>query len=147
MEQLKQANLIVDRESMYKLAIIATKGDLKGSRDNYEFLKSITSLSIHPISIKDENSIEKLKEYLFNSLEVIRIYTKPPRDKPDYEHPFICPIGTTVSELTEKIHKDFLTLFRYARVWGSSVDFQRKRVGLEHELFDSDTVEITLFRT
>ncbi len=146
LEQLQNAGLLEIKDSLINLAIIATKGDLPGSHHNFDILKSITSLPIHPITIKDENSLIKLKEYLYNVLEVMRIYTKPPRREAEYKLPFICPIGTTVGELAEKIHKDFLKFFRYAKVWGLSVDFPGQRVGLEHELKDTDVVEITIKR-
>ncbi|MHA2231273.1 MAG: GTPase [Candidatus Hodarchaeales archaeon] len=145
-EQLENAKLIVNGESMYKLGIIAAKGDLPGSKENYELLKERTSLPIYPISIKSEKSLEKLKKNLFRILEVIRVYTKPPRKKSDYKRPFVCPQETTIQELAEKIHKDFLILFRHAKVWGSSVEFPGQQVGLEHVLMDSDVVEITLNR-
>ncbi|MHA2248534.1 MAG: GTPase [Candidatus Hodarchaeales archaeon] len=145
MEQLEKAKIVVNKESMYKFGIIATKGDLPSSKQNYQLLKNKTTLPIHPISIKHDESLEKLKEYLFSILEVIRIYTKPPRRKPATQ-PFVCPIGTTISELTRKVHGDFLKYFRYARVWGSSVDFPGQRVGLEHELVDSDILELVIKR-
>ncbi|MFX0013379.1 MAG: GTPase [Candidatus Hermodarchaeota archaeon] len=145
MEQLEEAKIVMNSESMYKLGIIATKGDLPGSSQNFQLLKDHTSLPIHPISIKNEESLEKLKEYLFSILEVIRIYTKPPKRKPA-KQPFICPIGTTIGELAGKVHNDFLRYFRYARVWGSSVDFPGQQVGLEHELADSDIVELSIKR-
>lgn len=146
MEQLVNANLIEAGDSLYKLAVIATKGDLSSSKKNYELLKKTTELSIHPITIKNVESLEKLKEYLFDTLEVMRIYTKPPRSEANLKDPFICPIGTTIGELAEKIHKDFLKLFCYARVWGASVDFPGQRIGLEHVLTDTDIVEITINR-
>jgi len=146
MEQLKNIGLPETEDSLYKLAIIATKGDLARSKRNFTLLKERTSLPIHPISIKNEKSLEKLKEYLFDVLEVMRIYTKPPRREADYTQPFILPIGTTVGELAEKIHKDFIKLFRYARIWGSSVEFPGQQVGMEHVLVDTDVVEITIMR-
>ncbi|MFX0206443.1 MAG: GTPase [Candidatus Hodarchaeota archaeon] len=146
MEQLKNARLLESEDSFYNMGVIATKGDLPGSKKSFSQLKSITSLPIHPVTIKSENSFEKLKKYLFNLLEVMRIYTKPPRREADYKHPLICPTGSTVGEVAEKIHKDFLRLFCYARIWGSSVDFPGQRVGLEHELKDTDVVEITISR-
>lgn len=146
MNQLENANLLEGNESSYKMGIIATKGDLPGSKDNFEKLKSITTLSIHPITIQDNKSLEKLKDYLFSVLEVIRVYTKPPRREPNLKRPFICPIETTISELVEKIHNDFLKFFQYARVWGNSVEFSGKRVGLDHTLMDSDIVEVTVNR-
>ncbi|MHA1168437.1 MAG: GTPase [Candidatus Hodarchaeales archaeon] len=145
MEQLEKAKLVVNGESLYKLGVIATKGDLPGSRENFIRLKAKTPFKVYPVSIKKEESLEKLKESLFESLEVIRVYTKPPRKKPG-KQPFICPRGTSVSELVEKIHTDFLQLFRYAKIWGKSVDYPGQRVGLEHTLMDSDIIEITLNR-
>ena len=145
-EQLKTAKIFVKGQSIYKLGIIATKGDLPGSHENFEKLKTITTLDIHPVSIKNTESLNNLKKYLFNILDVVRIYTKPPRKEVDYKHPFICPIGTTIKDLAEKIHRDFLILFRYAKVWGSSVEFAGQQMGLDHELSDKDIVEITLTR-
>ncbi|MFX0206119.1 MAG: GTPase [Candidatus Hodarchaeota archaeon] len=144
--ELRKAKLLEDENCPYKLAIIATKGDLPGSKQNFELLKSRTSLPIHPITIKNGTSLEKLKKYLFNTLGIMRIYTKPPGREANYDSPFICPIETTVGDLAEKIHKDFIKLFRYAKIWGSSVDFPGQRVGLEHELKDTDVLEITVKR-
>jgi len=145
-EQLNNANLLKAEELMYKYGIIATKGDLPGSEENFNLLKSKTNWSIHPISIKNKDSLEKLKGYLFTVLELMRIYTKPPGCKADLTQPFICPIETTVGEIAEKIHKDFIKLFRYARVWGSSVELPGQHVGIEHTLMDTDVVEIIIKR-
>ncbi|MFX1524405.1 MAG: GTPase [Promethearchaeota archaeon] len=146
MEQLENAKLLKYQESLYKFAIIATKGDLPGTKENFNVLKSRTNWPIHPISIKNRDSLEKLKEYLFSVLELMRIYTKRPRCEVDYTQPFICPIETTVGEIAEKIHKDFIKSFRYARVWGSSVEFPGKHVGIDHKLMNSDVVEIIIQR-
>lgn len=146
MEQLEKTKLVVNGESLYKLGVIATKGDLPGSKEKFNRLRAKISLDIYPISIKREESLEKLKKCLFDSLEVIRVYTKPPRKKPE-KKPFICPRGTSVSELIEKIHTDFLSLFRYAKIWGSSVEHPGQQVGPEHTLVDSDIIEITLNRS
>ncbi|MFW9779880.1 MAG: GTPase [Candidatus Heimdallarchaeota archaeon] len=146
LKQLENARLIENGRSIYKLGIIATKGDLAGSKEQYTRLKSMTCLPMHPITIKNENSLVKLKEYVFNVLDVMRIYTKPPRREANLEQPFICPIGTTVSELAERIHKDFIPQFRHAKIWGSSVEFPGKQVGLEHVMEDGDIIEITVRR-
>lgn len=145
-EQLENAKLIESKESIYKFAIIATKGDLPGTEENFHILSTMTNWPVHPISIKNEESLVKLKQYLFKVLELIRVYTKPPKCEVDFKEPFICPLDTTVGEIAERIHKDFIKFFRYARVWGSSVDFPGKHVGINHKLLDSDVVEITIKR-
>ncbi len=144
LEQLKEANLLEGDTSIYKIGIIATKGDLPNSKQNFELLRSLTNYPIHPTAVNNKNSLIQLKEYLFSVLEVMRIFTKPPRKEANLNDPFICPQGTTVGELAEKIHKDFFKHFRYARIWGNSVNFPGQRVGLEHELQESDVVEITI---
>ncbi len=145
-EQLDNANLLKGEEFMYKYGIIATKGDLAGTEENYKILKSKTNWPIHPISIKNKESLERLKEYLFSVLELMRVYTKPPKCKVDFTEPFICPLETTVGQIAEKIHKDFIKLFRYARVWGSSVELPGQHVGKDHTLMDTDIVEIIIKR-
>jgi small GTP-binding protein len=146
MEQLENARLLKTQDLMYKFAIIATKGDLPGTEENFKQLYSMTTWPIHPISIKNRNSLEKLKQHLFNVLELMRIYTKPPKCGVDFKDPFICPLETTIGDIAEKIHNDFIKFFRYARVWGSSVEFPGKHVGLDHKLMDSDVVEIIVKR-
>ena len=146
MTELENANLIKNTDSICNLGIIATKGDLLGSKENFEKLRNLTNLTIHPITIGNQQSLDTLQEYLFDIMQVMRIYTKPPRGEVDRKNPFICPVGTLVSDLANKIHKDFLKNFRYAKIWGSSTEFSGQRVGLEHELHDGDTIEITVKR-
>ncbi len=145
-EKLEEAKLMVDGESSHKIAIIATKGDLPGSKDAFAQLAQQTNWPIYPISIKNPDSLEKLKESLFQLLDVIRIYTKPPGKKPNFAEPFVIPSGATVSDVAEKIHTSFIQRFRYARVWGSSCEFEGQQVGLDFELHDKDILELVISR-
>jgi ribosome-interacting GTPase 1 len=142
MDQLVNARLIMDGTPRYKMGIIATKGDLPRSKENYVKLQKITDFAIHPISSTNAESLKKLKKFLFHMMELIRVYTKSPLKKVDYSAPFVVPVGLTVEELASKIHKDFVTRFKYAKVWGTSVDFDGKRVNLSHELHDKDIIEL-----
>lgn len=51
---------------------------------------------------------------------------------------------TTIKEVCEKIRKDFVSRFLFAKVWGKSVKFPGQRVGLEHKVKDKDIIEIHL---
>lgn len=145
-KQLENANLYENGESLYKLGIIATKGDISGSKDRFNLLKSITDLPIIPVSINNESSLENLKKSLFNLLDIIRIYTKPRKRKAEKTKPFVLPHGATVQNIADKLHKDFVKNFRYARIWGKSVEFEGKKVGLDHELVDEDIIELVIER-
>ncbi|MHA1976471.1 MAG: GTPase [Candidatus Hodarchaeales archaeon] len=145
--QLINSKLLETEEDseIYNLGIIATKGDLPASKKNYEFLKSKTQIPIVPITINNLESLNKLKKHIYDLLEVIRIYTKPPRKEP-VKTPFIIANGSTVNDLARKIHNDLVLHFRYAKIWGKSVEFPGQRVGPDHTLTDEDIVEITAVR-
>ncbi|MHA1110949.1 MAG: GTPase [Promethearchaeota archaeon] len=142
MNQLINARLIIEGTPRYKIGIVATKGDLPRSKKNYVILQKITDFAIHPISSTNSISLEKLKNFLFQMMELIRVYTKAPTKKVDYSKPFVVPVGITVEDLAIKIHKDFVAGFKYAKIWGTSVDFDGKRVNLTHELHDKDIIEL-----
>ena len=55
--------------------------------------------------------------------------------------PFALPLGSTVGDLAERIHKDLLATMTFARVWGASA-FDGQAVQKEHVLAEGDIVEI-----
>ena len=146
MKQLEDAKLVINEQTPYKLGIIATKGDLPGSKERYAELLSKTNLPVLPITIKSEETLENLKKMLFEQLEVIRVYTKKPGNKPDLTQPFVIYEGSTVADVAKRIHTSFIERFRFARVWGKSGEFDGQQVGLEHELADKDILEIVVER-
>ena len=74
---------------------------------------------------------------------MIRIYTKPKGQIPDYEEPVILHAeAPTVRDFCNRLHKSIVNQFQYAWVWGSSGKHQPQRVGLDHGLLDEDVVQI-----
>lgn len=142
-QQLEDAKILVEGESEYKIAIIASKGDLPGSKETYQELLKV-KWDVYPIAYNNEESLEKLKESLFNLLKVIRVYTKPPGKKPNLDEPFVIRKGACISDVAEKIHTSFIKRFRYAKIWGKSSQFDGQQVGLDHVLNDEDVIELVL---
>ncbi len=106
-------------------------------------LKSILSsfrINVPSIEIKQNESIDKIKNDIWNILGLIRIYCKEPGKKPERKA-LVLRKGSTVEDAARNIHKDFLKYFRFARVWGSS-KYPGERVGSEYELKDKDILEI-----
>ncbi|MCS7121576.1 MAG: GTP-binding protein [Archaeoglobaceae archaeon] len=93
------------------------------------------------ISAEKGINLEELKRAIFEKLEFIRVYLKPPGEKVSSE-PMILRKGATIADVCKKLHSDFLKKFRYAKVWGRSVRFQGQHVGLEHVVEDGDVVTI-----
>jgi len=129
--------------SLFKRAVIAgNKNDLPEAGDNFLRLKGRygnTCRCISVSSLKKEN-LEELKRAIFEILGIIRVYSKPPGKEPDLSTPFTIPTGSTILELAEFIHKDFLFNLKFAKVWGSA-KFDGQRMEKSYVLKDRDIVE------
>ncbi|XP_064618976.1 developmentally-regulated GTP-binding protein 1 [Lineus longissimus] len=96
-----------------------------------------------PISAHHKWNFDDLLEKMWDYLALVRIYTKPKGQLPDYTSPVVLKAGsTTVEDFCLKIHKAILKEFKHALVWGSSVKHQPQKVGKEHVLADEDVVQI-----
>jgi hypothetical protein len=96
-----------------------------------------------PISAKTGRNLEALAKLLFETLEVMRIYSKKPGKEPDLSAPYVIGCGATVEEFAANIHQDFYQNLKSARVWGSS-DFDGQQVARDHVLQDGDVVELRI---
>ena len=114
--------------------------ELKKIRD--EIQEKYPQFELFGISAEAEVNIEKFKDFIWDKLGFMWIYLKEQRKDPDLEKPLVVQQGDTVKNVCEKIHKDLLKKFRYAKVKGSSAKFDWQRVGLEHKVEDRDIVEI-----
>lgn len=96
-----------------------------------------------PICARKEWGFDDLLEKMWQYLNMIRIYTKPKGQIPDYESPVVIPATKcTVEEFCLRIHKTLLQQFKHALVWGSSVKHHPQKCGREHVLHDEDIVQI-----
>ncbi|KAA6391070.1 MAG: putative GTP-binding protein 128up [Streblomastix strix] len=96
-----------------------------------------------PISAHLQWNLDELLEKMWSYLKLLRIYTKPPGQVPDYTAPVIMSsTNPTVEHFCNKIHKSIMPLFKYALVWGTSVKFNPQRCGKDHQLEDEDIVQI-----
>jgi ribosome-interacting GTPase 1 len=131
--------------TIYKPAVIvANKLDLPGTMANLRRLKQHVNgkLPIVPMSCERKLGIQDLGKAVFESLGIIRIYTKEPGNKAHSDHPFALRKGATVNELTKNIHKELLANFMFAMVWAKRLPFSPKKVGLNFVLDDGDIIEI-----
>ena len=94
------------------------------------------------ISAEKGYGIENLKKLIFKSLNLISIYLKEPGKPTDMEEPLIMRKDSTISLLCKKLHRDFMSRFRFARVWGKSAKHEGQQVHLNHVLADDDVVEL-----
>ncbi|HLC74387.1 MAG TPA: GTP-binding protein [Candidatus Nanoarchaeia archaeon] len=86
--------------------------------------------------------IDDLKELIYKKLRLIRIYTKEAGKKADMNEPLIMRSGVTIKDVCDKLHRDFVKKFRFARVTGPSAKFDAQKLSLTHKVKDGDIVEI-----
>lgn len=84
---------------------------------------------------------ENLADEIWKRLSLVKIYTKHPGRKPDAE-PLVLKKGSTIRDMAEHVHKEFVKRFKFARVYGKSVKFGGIKVGINHLLEDDDIVEL-----
>jgi hypothetical protein len=129
----------------YKPAlVVGNKLDLPGSEANLRVLKNYVNgkLPIVAMSCEQKIGVDELGRALFESLGVIRVYTKQPGSHEPTGRPFVLKHGATVNELAKNIHKELVQNFLFAMVWAKRLPFSPKKVGLGFALEDGDIVEI-----
>ena len=71
-----------------------------------------------PISAHHKWNFDDLLEKLWEYLKLVRIYTKPKGQLPDYSAPVVLTQGrSSVEDFCNKIHRAILQDFKYALVW------------------------------
>jgi ribosome-interacting GTPase 1 len=152
LDQIGKWNIRTEREKdgeprvLVKRALVsANKKDQPGAPENFEKLRAAYG-SRYPmvaLSCLRKDGLEDLKQELFKLAGIIRVYSKPPGKDPDLSMPYTVPVGSTVMDVAEKVHKDFVTKLKFARVWGSA-KFDGMRVERTHVLKDRDIVELSM---
>ncbi len=126
-----------------KTLIVGNKIDLENASQNYQALlnKYEGQFPVVAISARDGTGLEKLKHKTYQVLNIIRVYTKTPGQKPDFTDPIILERGSTLEDAAAEVHKDFAAKLKYARIWGSGKHdgIMAKR---NHVLEDGDIIEL-----
>ena len=142
---LKEKNVIPEdlEDDSFPYLITANKVEMKNSEDNMDIIKEMyPGLTIYEISVL-EGDLEFLRELIYKAVDVIRIYSKAPGQKPDKEKPFTLKKGGTILDFAEAIHRDFPDKLRNAYVWGST-KFDGQAVAKDYVLADGDIVELDI---
>ena len=124
--------------------LLLNKIDLPEAADRRAMLAEFCPTDFREFAISAEHGagLEELRAAIFESLDVVRVYTKLPSAKePDYEKPFTIRRGGTLLEVAEQVHKDFAQNLKFARVWGSQVHDGTQVKG-DYVLHDKDVVEL-----
>lgn len=129
-----------NRKYVHSLKCV-TKSDLLNSKELQELKEQLPNAIF--VSAEKNVGLEELKERIFNSLNFVRIFLKEVNQKPDLDEPMILTRPCTLKTVCERIHRDFVRKFKYARMWGKGAKFPGQIFrNLEKPLEDGDIVEI-----
>ena len=125
-----------------KIIIVMNKSESLSSGELRKLNEKIKSKRLNAIitSCYTGYGIDNLKEAIFNSMNIIRVYTKEPHRLPS-NIPVILPQNATVKDVAESIRKGFSITVKETRLTGPSSKFPNQKVGLSHVLKDKDIVE------
>ncbi len=97
------------------------------------------------ISNQKKDLIPILKDLIFDRLSLIRVFLKEIGKAPDMDVPLIMFKDCTIKDVCEKLHKDFVSKFKFARIWGKSAKFGGQKILKTKHIFkDGDVLEIHL---
>ena len=128
-----------DRVRLLPTRIVLTKVDAVGSAREIETI----DLPVVSVSVADGAGLDEVRRVAFETLRIVRVYTKLPGKKPDMTEPYSLPIGSTAIDVVKAVHREFVERLKYVRVWGSG-RFDGQQVPSDHVLKDGDVVEIHL---
>ena len=127
----------------FRPILIAVNKTDEGLDEDFEVLNELLEEEwpLVPVAAAKERHFDRLKWAVYDRLKIIRIYSKPPGEKPDLEAPFVLKKGSTVEELAGKIHRDLPQTLKSARLWGSA-EHDGQMVARDHILEDGDVIEL-----
>jgi ribosome-interacting GTPase 1 len=123
--------------------VVVNKNDDEASDGDFEALCDLFEgeCPLLPVSARTGRHFDRLRRAVFEALDIIRVYSKPPGREPDLAAPFALRRGSTIGELAGKIHRDFLENLKAARIWGQEV-YDGQVVGRDYVLHDGDIIEL-----
>ena len=126
-----------------KFIILVNKVDGPSQIEDFNTFTELLDLKTPaiPISIINNVNLSTFLKAVFDLSGIMRVYSKNPGKEPDLNEPFVISKGSTLEELAGKIHKDFLTKLKFARVWGKSAH-SGQMIQRDHVLQDGDIVEL-----
>jgi ribosome-interacting GTPase 1 len=123
--------------------VVATKADqIPGVNEELAAFQELTGFGYSAIvvSVVSGDGLDQIGPFLFQRLDVVRVYTKVPGRPPDLTRPFVVRREQTVHDVADLVHKELAEGLRYARLWRDG--FEGRQIGRDYPVEDGDILEL-----
>ena len=123
--------------------LVMTHADDRNCADRLHLFQDSARINYPVLSVdlNERQSVDVLRRRIFEQLNIIRVFTKPPGKAADLSSPLAVTKDGTVADLAAQIHEDLSRDLKRARVWGKG-GHDGQIVGRDYVLRDGDVVEL-----
>lgn len=124
--------------------VVYNKCEVADAPDRLATIREFLPLPFPFLEVSAESgmSLDELRKWTFEKLDMVRVYTKHPKQKePDMSKPFTIKRGETLVEVAEQVHHEMAATLKGARVWGKSLHAGTP-VKPDYQPEDKDVVEL-----
>jgi ribosome-interacting GTPase 1 len=137
------AGLLNERRLPPPKLLIGNKLDLGGAAANLTALEELYGQRFRSLGVSAAtgHNLDRFRRAVFDMLELVRAYTKPPGKKAELTRPYVLRRGQTVLDAARQVHKDFAEKLKFARLYRASSGRDGLMVERTHVLEDGDILE------
>ena len=129
-------------------ALVAARADENPDADEeLEILQELLEIRYPSLAVsaRTGDGLDALAKWLFEALEVVRVYTKAPGRPPDFGQPFTVRRGDTVQDVARMVHQEIADSLKFGRLWRNASSNGRQ-VGRDYRVADRDVLELVTGR-
>jgi hypothetical protein len=99
--------------------LVGNKLDLPGAEDNFSALQDLYRGRFRCLAVSalTGRNLDQFTRAVFDTLGVVRVYTKTPGKPAELGSPYILRRGETVQDAARHVHKDFADNLKFARLF------------------------------
>ncbi len=111
--------LLEERRLTRPKLLAANKLDLEGAAENFTALEELYGKRYLTLAISAATglNLDRFRRAVFDMLELVRVYTKPPGKKFEMTLPYVLHRGATVIDAAQLVHKDFAEGLKFAKLY------------------------------
>ncbi|MBW7995443.1 MAG: TGS domain-containing protein [Candidatus Glassbacteria bacterium] len=130
--------------AVYRPVLLAcNKVDTPRDDELFELFRQMaeTDITALPVSADSGRGLDELRQVIWDTLRVIRVYSKTPGSKAELREPYVLAAGSTVTDFAETVHRELAEQYKYARIWSEN-KYDGQMVNRDEPLADGDILEL-----